>query len=150
MKASVIKGLVVGSVMGVALGVGAYTFVYAKGASYLTNNPAACANCHVMQEQYDGWIKSSHGKVASCNDCHAPEGFLAKYYTKAENGFWHSLKFTTGNFHDPIQARPVNQRITEDACRKCHSDIVDAIDHPAHANEAFSCVRCHREVGHPK
>ncbi len=46
MKASVIKGVMVGSALGVALGVGSYTFVYAKGWSYMTNNPAACVNCH--------------------------------------------------------------------------------------------------------
>jgi cytochrome c nitrite reductase small subunit len=34
---------------GAMIGIGAYTFIYAKGYSYLTNNPAACANCHVMQ-----------------------------------------------------------------------------------------------------
>lgn len=38
--------------IGLALGVGAYTFVYARGASYLTNDPSACVNCHVMREQY--------------------------------------------------------------------------------------------------
>ena len=37
------------------MGIGAYTFVYARGASYLTNDPAACVNCHVMREPYDGW-----------------------------------------------------------------------------------------------
>ena len=47
-------------VVGLALGVGASTFVYARGASYLTNDPAACVNCHVMREQY-GWIAGSGG-----------------------------------------------------------------------------------------
>lgn len=150
MKASIKKGTVVGTLLGVALGVGAYTFIYAKGGSYLTNNPAACANCHVMQEQYDGWIKSSHRSVASCNDCHTPSGLVPKYFTKAENGFWHSLKFTTGDFHEPIEARPVSRRITEAACRKCHADIVEMIDHRPVAGGELNCIRCHREVGHPK
>lgn len=44
---------------GVAFGLGADIFLYAKGYSYLTNNPAACANCHVMQAHYDAWMKSS-------------------------------------------------------------------------------------------
>jgi len=34
---------------GASLGVGAFTFGYAQGASYLSNDPAACVNCHVMQ-----------------------------------------------------------------------------------------------------
>lgn len=42
-------------VVGLAAGLGAYTFVYARGYSYLTNDPSACGNCHVMREQYDGW-----------------------------------------------------------------------------------------------
>jgi cytochrome c nitrite reductase small subunit len=76
--------------LGIALGVGAFTFIYAKGGSYMTNDPKACVNCHIMQEQYDGWIKSSHRSVATCNDCHAPADFIGKYSTKAQNGFWHS------------------------------------------------------------
>lgn len=40
--------LVVVVAAGLAVGVGGYTFVYARGASYLTNDPAACANCHVI------------------------------------------------------------------------------------------------------
>ena len=50
------------NIQGVLLGV--YTFAYARGWSYLTDNPAACANCHVMREQFDGWLKSSHRAVA--------------------------------------------------------------------------------------
>jgi cytochrome c nitrite reductase small subunit len=38
--------LVVGVPLGLAVGLGAYTFVYARGYAYLSNDPAACANCH--------------------------------------------------------------------------------------------------------
>jgi len=41
--------IILGVLIGVVIGVGGYTFIYAKGYSYLTNDPAACANCHVMQ-----------------------------------------------------------------------------------------------------
>ena len=72
MKGYAIPGILLGVVIGVAVGIGAYTFVYARGWSYLTDDPAACANCHVMREQFDGWLKSSHRAVATCNDCHTP------------------------------------------------------------------------------
>jgi cytochrome c nitrite reductase small subunit len=143
--------LLLGALLGVAVGVGAYTFGYARGASYFTNDPAACANCHVMNEQYDGWRKSSHHAVAVCNDCHTPPGFLPKYFTKASNGFWHSFYFTTGDFPDPIRIRPRNREVTEAACRKCHQDIVEAIDvahGAAHGQERAECLRCHNSVGH--
>jgi cytochrome c nitrite reductase small subunit len=149
MKASVIKGVAVGSALGVALGVGTYTFVYAKGWSYLTNNPAACANCHIMQEQYDAWHKSSHHGVATCNDCHTPHSLIPKYLVKAENGFWHSFYFTTGTHPDPIQAREVSVKIAEQNCRRCHEEVVDQIDTRAGHGREMNCIRCHRDVGHP-
>jgi len=95
----------------VAAGAGGYTFVYAKGGSYLTDDPRACANCHVMQGQYDGWLQSSHRNVAACNDCHTPAGFVGKYYTKADNGLHHSIAFTSGDFHEPIRIKPHNLAI---------------------------------------
>jgi len=133
--------------LGAAVGIGAYTFVYAKGASYLTNDPAACANCHVMQGHYDGWIKSSHRSVAACNDCHTPPGFVPKYLTKASNGFWHSFGFTTGRFPDPLRIKPHNRAITEQSCRKCHADVVVAMD-GSHGQTPLRCVKCHASVGH--
>jgi cytochrome c nitrite reductase small subunit len=149
MKKRTVQRIVLGSLIGIFAGVGSYTFIYAKGYSYLMNDPTSCANCHVMEEQYSGWIKSSHRAVATCNDCHTPPGFVAKYATKASNGFWHSFAFTSGRFHEPIQIKPHNLKITEQACRKCHADIVEAIETPhTDKEELLSCIKCHRSVGH--
>lgn len=138
--------LLLSVVLGATVGVGAYTFVYARGHSYLSNDPSACANCHVMQEQYNGWIKSSHRAAAVCNDCHTPAGLMPKYYVKAKNGFWHSFYFTFQNFHEPIQITAANRAVTEQACRKCHQQIVEAIE-GAHRGET-TCLKCHSSVGH--
>jgi|SRR6476661_3453356 cytochrome c nitrite reductase small subunit len=136
-------------VLGTAVGLGIYTFVYAKGWSYLTNDPKACANCHVMTEQYEGWLKASHRSVAVCNDCHVPHNFVGKYYTKASHGFWHSFYFTTQTFHEPIRETPSSRRVTEAACRRCHEATVQAMGTPAHAgSKGISCIRCHGSVGH--
>lgn len=133
--------------IGIAIGISLYTFVYAKGASYLLNDPAACANCHIMNEQYDGWLKSSHHSVATCNDCHTPDSFLGKYVSKASNGFWHSFAFTTGIFHEPIQIKAYNRDITERACQKCHKEMVETILGSSE-KDRLSCLRCHSSVGH--
>ena len=111
------------SSLGVLIAIGLYTFVYAKGFSYLTNDPAACANCHVMDNHYRAWLQSSHHAVAVCNDCHTPPGLVPKYVTKAINGFNHSLAFTTGRFPEPLHMTARNVEATEKACRKCHHDI---------------------------
>lgn len=134
--------------VGIAIGISLYTFIYAKGYSYLLNNPEACANCHVMNEQYDGWIKSSHRSVATCNDCHTPTNFVGKYVSKASNGFWHSFAFTSGQFPEPIKIKPHNRKITEQACLKCHEDVVDAIEGTYNQNNQISCLKCHSSVGH--
>ena len=148
LRGTSVQIIALGVTLGAAFGIGAYTFIYAKGYSYLSNDPSACANCHVMQEHYDGWLRSSHRAVAVCNDCHTPSGLFGKYMTKASNGFWHSYYFTLGNFHEPIQITARNRRITENACRKCHQEIVESIEGP-HADSAnISCVRCHSTVGH--
>jgi len=63
MQVRTIQGILLGAVIGVAIGIGIYTFAYAKGWSYLTDNPAACANCHIIREQFDGWLKSSHRQI---------------------------------------------------------------------------------------
>jgi len=140
--------LLVGLAIGALVGLGGYTFIYARGASYLTNDPAACANCHIMKDHFDSWVKSSHHAVAVCNDCHTPHEFIGKYYTKASNGYHHSLAFTTGRFHEPIRITERNHRVTEAACRECHQDIVQAIDWRHSDTEALSCTVCHSSVGH--
>lgn len=140
-------------VIGSLLGVGMFTFGFAGGWSYLSNDPAACANCHVMRDQYDAWHKSAHGKVATCNDCHAPHGnIVTKYASKGVNGFFHGLGMTTGNHPDPIRIKPMNLKITEEACLYCHADLTSEmrstrVGTPPH-NTTQSCLHCHQDVGH--
>ncbi len=136
------------AVLGVALGLGFYTLIYARGASYLTDDPAACANCHIMSEHYAAWMKSSHRHVAVCNDCHTPHAPLPKYATKAANGFWHSFAFTSGEFPEPLRIKDANRRVTEAACRRCHGAVVTAMDTGHAGARTVACLRCHGRVGH--
>jgi cytochrome c nitrite reductase small subunit len=103
-----------------------------------------------MNEQYDGWLKSSHHTAATCNDCHTPHNFANKYFTKAWNGFWHSYYFTTNDFHEPIQITERNRRIAEESCRTCHQTMVHSITVIGDQGDfaQVSCIRCHRNVGH--
>ena len=136
------------AVLGAALGLGFYTFVYARGFSYMLDDASACTNCHVMREQYVGWSRASHRSVAVCNDCHTPPGLVAKYATKASNGVRHSWAFTTGRFETNIRIKQHSRLVAERACRKCHDELVDAIEHGTTREEALSCLSCHRGVGH--
>jgi cytochrome c nitrite reductase small subunit len=134
-----------GVVLGLALGAGTFTFVYGRGLAYLTNDPAACANCHVMAAQYAGWLTGGHRAAAGCNDCHTPHDVVGQYTTKALNGFWHSFYFTTGTFPEPIRITDRNRRVTERRCRECHASMTA---HLTAVPQPVSCIRCHRTVGH--
>lgn len=141
---------VLSGLAGLFLGIGAYTFHFAEGLSYFSNDPNSCANCHVMREYLDSWQKSSHHARAVCNDCHSPHALVPKLVTKADNGWNHSVKFTLHTFADPIRIRPVNAGRLHANCVACHQELVDDIRHlSAHSGtQDLDCLRCHAGVGH--
>ena len=134
---------------GMLFGRGGYTFWYGQGFSYLSNDPTACRNCHIMNDHFDGWQKSSHHAAATCNDCHTPHALIPKYFTKAENGFWHSKGFTLQDFHEPIRIRPHNKAVLNRNCVACHRELVsEVVVTHGHDESRLDCVRCHAAVGH--
>lgn len=136
------------ALIGTVIGVGGYTFVYAKGLSYMSSDPKVCVNCHIMQPQYESWQKSSHHAVAGCVDCHLPHDFVGKYLAKAVNGYHHGKAFTFQDFDEPIRIKPANSRILQANCLACHGDLVhEAVAVPGRSEEV-SCVHCHHSVGH--
>ena len=142
-------GLALAAMTGVVIGLGTFTFGYGEGLSYFSTDPRACNNCHVMNEHYASWQKAGHHQAAKCVDCHLPHDFVPKYIAKADNGYRHSKAFTFMDFHDPIQITPRNSRILQDNCLACHGDFVHAIvAGSTTAEDAVSCVHCHRGVGH--
>jgi cytochrome c nitrite reductase small subunit len=144
-----VPALILCVLVGTMLGTGTYTARYAEAFSYLSSDPKACVNCHIMRDVYDGWQKAGHHANATCNDCHVPHSFLAKYWVKAENGFWHSKGFTLQDFPEPIRLRPVSLRILNQNCVACHRDLVNDIrGHDLINDESTGCVHCHASVGH--
>ena len=134
--------------IGSTVGLGTFTFNYGGGTSYLSNDPAACANCHIMQSHYDSWQNSSHRNVATCNDCHLPHDFMGKWFTKADNGLLHSWAFTVGGYPEPIRIKPRNRRVTQGACLHCHQDFVHAMLPVGPGDDMLNCIHCHYSVGH--
>jgi cytochrome c nitrite reductase small subunit len=134
---------------GLFAGVGLYTFGYAEGLSYLSADPRACVNCHIMRPEYDGWQKGGHHTAAVCVDCHLPAALGPKLLAKAENGWRHSTKFTTGSFVEPIVIQPRGREILQQSCLRCHAEIVAALGAGDPAGPGgVDCVHCHADVGH--
>jgi cytochrome c nitrite reductase small subunit len=143
------SGILLAALVGILVGAGGFTFVQARGWSYLSNDPKTCVNCHIMRDEYDSWQKSSHHAVAVCNDCHVPQDLLGKYWTKAEHGLRHSWGFTFQNFHEPIQIKESSRAAVQENCLRCHGALVsDIVRHSAVERDANNSMRCHDSVGH--
>src|SRR4051812_48612540 len=119
--------IVLAALLGTFCGVGFYTFGYSKGLSYLSSDPAACANCHIMQDQYPSWQGGTHHAAAVCVDCHLPHAFVPKMIAKSEHGWRHSKAFTLQNFHEPIQITAKSSADLQANCLRCHGDFLHGI-----------------------
>jgi cytochrome c nitrite reductase small subunit len=146
-----ILGVALAALTGIFIGAGAFTFHYGEGWSYFSDDPSSCVNCHVMRPQFDSWHKATHGRVATCNDCHMPQSFPHDLIAKTDNGWRHSWAFTFDDFDEPIQIIARNQRILEDNCLRCHGMLAHGItsyQEPIHRDDRLSCLHCHAHVGH--
>ncbi len=132
---------------GFCFGVSAVTFIYAKGTSYLFDDPKVCMNCHIMREQFDGWNRSTHKGVATCKGCHSPDDILGAVVVKGVNGAKHSTAFTLGGYPEPILIKSFNRAVVRANCRRCHQDVGESMT-VGYARRAPECISCHGNVGH--
>lgn len=149
---------------GLVIGHGLYTFVYAKGFSYFSPDPAACKNCHVMNQVYESWMKGGHQNAATCNDCHLPHDFLGYWIMKAQSGLGHAYAVTFKKNPYAFTAHEKTKKNMTQNCIFCHKDyaanVIDpraignavpndkAQSHKGNDYQALECVSCHREAGH--
>lgn len=127
----------------ILIGAGGFTFYYGKGYSYLSDDPGACMNCHVMEDVYRSWEVSSHRDVG-CNECHLPHGFIRQYAAKANNGILHAAAFTFTNPQVIRLREGADKRISRN-CIGCHESIVAFVNRGG----GQLCTDCHKSVGHP-
>jgi cytochrome c nitrite reductase small subunit len=132
-------------IAGILAGVGGFTFWYARGYSYLSNDPDACVNCHIMRDNFNSWVVSSH-RSATCNDCHTPHGFFGKYYAKVRNGVRHSMAFTFENVQVPHTTQ-YSQDVIQGNCLRCHKPMVGML-FQAKDLKSMRCTKCHQTGGH--
>ncbi|WP_258456843.1 cytochrome c nitrite reductase small subunit [Helicobacter sp. 10-6591] len=141
---------------------GAYTFYNAKGFSYLSNDPAACNNCHIMNDVYNDYLAGPHSQKiagkerATCGDCHLPHSFVSKWIAKAQSGVGHAYAFTFKLDELPmnLEANHKSKAIVQENCINCHIDYAsNAVNPTTHADakiQSLSCVSCHADVGHKR
>ena len=116
--------------LGIFIGLGTYSFYISKAWSYISDDPKACVNCHIMAPQYATWIHSSHRETAHCNDCHVPhDNFARKYYFKGKDGLRHATLFTL-RAERQVQSKIITQtkgqyqvHNTDRECWECHREV---------------------------
>ncbi|HPE54992.1 MAG TPA: cytochrome c nitrite reductase small subunit [Bacteroidales bacterium] len=141
--------------IGVIIGLGLYIFKISNAASYLSDDPETCINCHVMNPQYATWNHSSHREVANCNDCHVPHNNVVnKYFFKAKDGLRHATIFTLRAEPQVIFIKDEGKEVVQQNCIRCHEKLVTdnagiaRFETSRHFRMERSCVECHRETPH--
>ncbi len=117
-------------------------------AAYGGSAPETCANCHVMDSQYENWYHGAHENWAKCTDCHLPHDNFAVYYAeKGRQGMKDTYAFVTGNIPDAIRANEKTKGIIQENCIHCHEDAVEDIMAGTQPIDRY-CWECHRDVAH--
>lgn len=154
------KFLVYGSlfVFAIAIGVFVYVVNISKALSYLSSDPKACINCHVMNTEYATWQHSSHAQRANCVDCHLPrDNMLNKYLAKARDGYNHTVAFTLRTYANAIQISDDGAKRVQENCISCHQSVASTLQSNGDLNHQFDdpsvatgrrCWECHTSVPH--
>lgn len=148
-------GLLVAAGVIVGLG-GLFMYLLRAHTYFIGDDPAACVNCHIMTPYYATWSHSSHGRDATCNDCHVPHQNLAmKYGFKAMDGLKHTAYFVGHSERQAIMAEDMSAEVIMDNCIRCHTQLnqefvkTGRISYMmAKRGEGKACWDCHRNVPH--
>ncbi|MBK9210376.1 MAG: cytochrome c nitrite reductase small subunit [Anaerolineales bacterium] len=126
---------------------GYFAFV-TDAASYGGSAPETCANCHVMDSQYENWYHGAHEGFAQCTDCHLPHDNFAVYYAeKGRQGAKDVFAFVTGDIPVQIRASEKTKEIIQANCVHCHESAAETVVMGAQPFDRY-CWDCHRDVAH--
>ena len=93
---------------------------------YMTDDPAACANCHVMREQFRGLAEVLPSGGRRLQRLSYPRRTFPKYFTKALNGMNHSMASPQGTSR-MTSSSPAGITGLPRAFLKCHADVTDMV-----------------------
>ena len=141
---------------GIVIGLGALFLYLLRAHTYIADDSSACVNCHIMTPYYASWSHSSHGRDATCNDCHVPHQNLAmKYGFKAMDGMKHVAYFVTHSERQAIMAEDMSAQVIMDNCIRCHTQLNQEFVKTGRMgymktkrDEGKACWDCHRSVPH--
>jgi nitrite reductase (cytochrome c-552) len=144
--------------VGVAAGVGGYTFRYAEGLSYFKTDPKACANCHIMQRsealpaekiERDPWLKRMFAGYAFSIDYRDRRGHAFMLYDQ-EHTERLSKPQSGSCLHCHASVMPLYRKLGDgdamkgfEASFKLSYKEADKLLHDSGHGHPVSCVDCH-------
>ncbi len=140
---------------GLIVGLAGLLFYISNAASYLSDEPETCVNCHVMIPHYATWQRGSHGRDAVCNDCHVPhDNFVRKYAFKAMDGMRHATVFTLRTEPHAIRIKEAGIVEVQRNCIRCHVEqirpvsVINVSDKKDIEEGGRLCWDCHENTPH--
>lgn len=123
--------------------IGIYVSFGPPGLYARSGTPEFCAQCHVMEMEYENWFHNGGHRRLLCIDCHLPNDNFARHLTwKGYEGMWDAFVFYSGRVPDYIRISEAGAIIVQENCHRCHQETV------ARINEDRNCWICHRRLSH--
>ena len=119
--------------VGILVGLFFLIMYVGNATSYLSDNPKACTNCHVPNDNA-----------------------IRKFLFKASDGLRHSFMFTFRLEPQVIRIKVAGRQVVQENCIRCHSNLLHPISLRSISNKSIYedtdavCWDCHREVPHGK
>lgn len=115
----------------------------------LTSNSSYCGSCHLMKENYQSWLKSSHSNFA-CLDCHGQLGWKG-FISNPLKILNYVLSYFT--FKPSL---PLSSIVPNENCVYCHESILKRVkitsnikvSHKEFTDSGYYCTDCHSAIAH--
>ncbi len=113
------------------------------------STPEFCGSCHVMEEQVETFMHSSHHIAAECGDCHVPHELVYGAFDKAYTGTKDLIGVIFNKDPFEISAGKHSKDVVQANCVRCHQEFLNEVGNTMDENGKY-CFDCHRNTPHSR
>ena len=108
-----------------------------------------CGSCHVMEEQVETFVHSSHKIAADCGDCHVPHELVYGAFDKAYTGTKDLIGVILDKDPFTIEAGTHSKNVIQANCVRCHQAFLNEVGNTMDENGKY-CFDCHKNTPHAR